>query len=339
MRESESYLDHLITQDSFYEYVTGTNKEAIVFWQEHLLRHPEEKEVIEQAAEFIKSLQLKKIDLKEEHREYYFRKLEEFLRKEDSSNLKFSWKRQYLVMTAAVIALVLASSVLVLKFPFSNDEVANTTPIANVEKYSPRGQKLIVTLKDGSRVKLNSESSLISLDDFGINERSVRLKGEAFFEVTKDESKPFIIETETGFIRVLGTSFGIRANSQSEVKVAVVEGIVQVDARTTEDQAIVIRNQMATLSASGEILTGGFDYDEMLGWNSGVLYFKEAAFPEVMKKLELWYGVSFKIEREANIPEGFTGRYENPSLKEVLNAIGYTSNFEYEIIKNIVYIK
>ena len=108
-------------------------------------------------------------------------------------------------------------------------EKVDSGKAAMIDKSNPRGMKTTILLSDGTKVKLNSETSLRYPEYFSDSVRIVYLKGEAFFEVERDESKPFIVISKGIRTKVLGTSFDIRAYpDEVELSVGVVEGKVQV---------------------------------------------------------------------------------------------------------------
>jgi ferric-dicitrate binding protein FerR (iron transport regulator) len=82
-----------------------------------------------------------------------------------------------------------------------------------------------------------------------------------------------------------------------------------------------------------------FDAQEVLGWKDGVLVFHEAPFDDVIDRLERWYGVEFKIERHDPITGGYNGTYRNDPLEEVLEGIGFSSGFDFEIHDDKVIIR
>lgn len=93
----------------------------------------------------------------------------------------------------------------------------------------PAGQRVHITLADGTRVWLNSKSAMKYAANFGRNERNVELDGEAYFEVAKNKSIPFYAHTETNKVKVVGTSFNVCAYSGShEFGTTLVEGIVDI---------------------------------------------------------------------------------------------------------------
>lgn len=246
------------------------------------------------------------------------------------------WKRW---LVAASISVVIASAA----FYFSNQSrhdglTAIVEKVTYTEKQTDRGEKLNIALPDGTSIRLNSSTSLRIPSDF-TNKRMVYLHGEAFFEVAKDESKPFKVITGPVVTEVLGTSFNVTAFVPDEkVSVAVIEGKVRV---ANSIQAIELdRKEMTTVGPDKELLTkSDFDEESVIGWRNNILLFDQVSFDQVIEILKEWYGVDFVLEGES-IPKGlYSGRFENKSLQLVLDGLGFSSDFEYKIVDKVVFLR
>lgn len=212
-----------------------------------------------------------------------------------------------------------------------------------IVKSNPRGMKTLITLPDGSKVKLNSESQIEYYSNFE-ESRVVSLIGEAFFDVVKDTLSPFYVKAGDLSVRVLGTSFNVEAFAfEDKMKVALVTGKVMIEkregleTRTLEyldpTEIFIYDHKTSNFNKST------FDNNETIGWKEGKLIFKEANINEVVKKLERWYGVEIVVEEWTDIVGGFNGTYKNAPLEVVLAGMGFTSEFKYEIKGKKVFIK
>ena len=210
-------------------------------------------------------------------------------------------------------------------------------------KSNPRGKKSLITLPDGSKVKLNSESHLEYFSDFE-HERSVKLVGEAFFEIVKDTQRPFYVNTGDLRIRVLGTSFNIEAFPfEKSINVALVTGKILIEKKEglqmkpmeylDPDEMLIYDHQTA------EYDVRGFEKGSVIGWKDGELHFDETDLDTVMETLERWYGVEIIVSPTADLSGRFTNTYINESLPVVLEGIGFTSDFDFVINGKKVYIK
>ena len=209
---------------------------------------------------------------------------------------------------------------------------------AYVEINVPRGNSYSITIADGTRVKLNAESSLRFLSSFAGPERSVELRGEAYFEVASDPAKPFIVHTGDATVRVLGTDFNVRAYSTEGSSVALVSGSVEVD---TDSGHCLLRpgEQCDIDSGSGSLAVTEADMPAVLAWKDDEFVFRDATLLSITNELTRWYDVEVVYE-QPHIQEErfyvFVGRGQ--SLTEVLDKIAMTERVSYKIKKGKVII-
>ena len=219
------------------------------------------------------------------------------------------------------------------KFP----EIVEQTPtIVQLEKSTEPGQKLSFHLEDGTKIILNAGSKLIYPLSCSIDERTVLLEGEAFFEVTKDVARPFSVITESVVTTALGTSFNINAFPLNEkIEIALVTGKVSVKGVEQFGKLISLTlnpGEMATVLKSNHIITKSpFNFNQYISWKNGLIYFKDADDHEIVSKLESWYGINIQTD---NIPVKewkFSGKFEDEILENILIALQFGHEFEYEI--------
>ncbi|MEK6478420.1 FecR domain-containing protein [Catalinimonas sp. 4WD22] len=249
-----------------------------------------------------------------------------------------SWKY------AAVITLLLISAAAwyQLKDSFLTSEQLTKEQSREEEyiiKQTAKGEKLTFTLKDSTVIQLNSESTLKYKPSSG---REVFLEGEAFFDVARDTLRPFRIYTRSITTTVLGTSFNIKAfTNEDDIAVSVVSGKVKVEQQdTTQKKTLHLApGEQALYTHQDTAFTKKkFEYQEVISWKDGRLYFKNARFAEVITTLERWYGVEIEVQRKG-IENGFSGSYTNRSLESVLEGMSFVLEFEYEINNNQITIK
>ena len=167
----------------------------------------------------------------------------------------------------------------------------------------PRGCEFNVTLADGSRVWLNAGSVLRFPGVFEGRERRVELVGEGYFEVVHDEVKGFVVETEGASMRVLGTSFAVRAYSWDEwVTTTVVEGRVATGG-VGEEVVLTGGWQARVERATGQVTEREVDVRRTLAWREGRIVMEDARLEDIFRELALWYD--------------FETVYAEPGLKDV----------------------
>lgn len=281
-------------------------------------------------------------DLSEKRREVLNRIESEIALEElaDQSKVPTGFGNRYLTYLkyAAVLAVVFLSALLVNNIEPPTEFVPS---ISYIEKVSAAGQKMTIRLPDGSSVKLNSESKLIFPSQFTGGKREVVLFGEAFFDVTRDESSPFLIKTADMSVQVLGTSFVVRAFSGgSNQFVAVKTGEVKVINSATSDSVQLTQNLIAHLSKrTGFSEVSSVDEHLVFGWIDQKLVFKDHTITEVFDTIEKWYGVEVNNAESINSDKSFTALFENPTLKEVMGSLSHMYQFKYETNDNVITIE
>jgi transmembrane sensor len=196
----------------------------------------------------------------------------------------------------------------------------------------PKGGQFQIVLSDGSKVWLNSASSITFPAAFSKTERKVTVTGEVYFEVAKNKHLPFRVVAGKQTIEVLGTHFNINAYSDEDaIKTTLIEGSVKVSADS--QSAILKPEQQSSIlnNKQGRISINTVDTDDVLAWKNGNFQFERAEIQLIMREASRWYDVDIKYERELP-PRRFTGSISrNVNLSELLKMLKYTGiNFKIE---------
>ena len=204
----------------------------------------------------------------------------------------------------------------------------------------PEGQKSMVVLPDGSTIWLNSGSRLKYKNDFNSSIREVEIDGEGFFEVKKDKSKMFRVNTGAIHIEVYGTAFNVK-NYKEEKKlevtvesgnVGVIKGEAQL-ANLTKGLQATIHNE------NGEVLLSSPKVEMVTAWKNNELIFDDTPFEEGIRYLERWYGVNIKIEEKMRKKHNYTFKVKTESLRELLKLLQVITPLTYKIDGRNVTIK
>ncbi|MBN2596865.1 FecR domain-containing protein [Labilibaculum sp.] len=219
-----------------------------------------------------------------------------------------------------------------------------------IEKFNtlltPLKGEYSTTLSDGTKVWLNSSSSLRYPVRFSKNIRKVYLLGEAYFEVAKNETKPFYIVLENGMeIRVLGTKFNIMSYGDEDlVETTLLEGKVQVTSKNIngcEQKNILIPNQQFSFNKESKKSEVKFvDASIYAAWKDGLFIFENEKLGVFMRKLERWYGCGIVYENEELRNISFTGeikKYED--FSSVLKILKLTEDIDFTVEGNVIYVK
>lgn len=242
-----------------------------------------------------------------------------------------------IIKIAAVLSFIIVFSGL-LYFNTNNSAPPIQQISKVVSKQTQNGQRLTITLPDGSKVKLNSNSS-ISFPKKFFNNRQVKLDGEAFFVVVRDESNPFVVKTENFQTEVLGTSFNISAYKNLYSKVSVVEGRVKVRSLFdgNDQHYEILEKEEAVKIDDKTIKKSDFKIDELL-WKDGILVFSDENIQTISAKIQRWFNVTVIVKNETYIAGDFSGKYSNESLEEILTGMGYALNFSFKMEGNEILI-
>lgn len=183
----------------------------------------------------------------------------------------------------------------------------------------PRGMNKQVILPDSSRVWLNAESSLQYPESFeGMKQREVYLKGEGYFEVTKDAEHPFMVKTDALETQVLGTSFNVKAYSVNDTQVTLLEGSVKVTDRNHNE--LQLRPGEHTDAQMHKIsVDNSTDY---CSWIDGKFYFDNVELVEIMRELGRWYNVDIVFTNKDIMHERLHFQAErSDSLQDILELL------------------
>lgn len=218
-------------------------------------------------------------------------------------------------------------------FTSANNNTVETQAIAYITKETSFGQKLNITLSDGSVVKLNSGSKITFPKKFTDSIREITLVGEAFFDVVKNEKKPFVITSNKLATTVLGTTFNVEAYpNKTDVKVTLATGKVSIDAEGKK--AILIPSEQAIFNREKlNIVTKKVDIQKYLEWKDGVLRFENSTLADAVEKLEKWYNVTIEFENRNLSKCTFTGVFKNERLQTILEHLTFVKqNIKYEFV-------
>jgi transmembrane sensor len=207
------------------------------------------------------------------------------------------------------------------------------------EKQNAKGTRSSIVLSDGTKIWLNADSKLDYPQVFEGRLREVYLTGEAFFDVAKNPSKPFIIHLDNGTVRVLGTSFNIKAYKGSGVvETSVATGKVAFIPKKndklleTADTTFLTPEWKAVYhTVNGEVKTVSTISIEDKAWTEGKLIFKSNSFEEIALELERSFGKKVVFSDDAIKWYRLTGSFENNSLDEILYYLSRTKPFTYRV--------
>jgi ferric-dicitrate binding protein FerR (iron transport regulator) len=206
----------------------------------------------------------------------------------------------------------------------------------------PAGQFAQLTLSDGSEIWLNSCSKLVYPEKFTSDTREIRLEGEGLFKVASDRKKPFVVKTGLIDVIATGTQFNVSAYPDDNwIATTLIEGAVKLQSDADSRGYELRPGQIAVYDKQERrISTKNTDTDIQISWIHGEYQFKEMALEDLAKRFERYFNVVIKFEDETLKQRKFTGTfYNSQSIETILRFIETSTQMQYRIINNIIYIK
>lgn len=201
----------------------------------------------------------------------------------------------------------------------------------------PVGGIYAINLSDGTKVWLNSKSSLKYPVEFDNSKRTVMLEGEAYFEVKKDIKRPFTVRTKEGNITVMGTHFNVSSYPEDNNFVTTLsEGKIKVsDFEASKKETVILQpGQQSSVKKNGALTVTQVDPEVFTAWKEGKFYFENEDLKSILTKMSRWYNFKVNFQNKSIEQIRFTGIVlKEESLTNLLDIISKTSNIKYKIIK------
>ena len=199
-----------------------------------------------------------------------------------------------------------------------------------------------LTLSDGTRVWLNSETEFEYPVFFGNDEREVRLNGEAYFEVHRDTARPFIVMAGDVRTQVLGTSFNVKAyRNDATVSTTLFTGKVEVAPLKNQIKRVILSPglQANWNERAGEMKIQKADLDRVAAWKNGIFLFKQEDIQDIVRQIERWYGVTCVLQVNERSRYTFSGSFNrDDSLKSILDMFSFSGELEIHMRQDSVFI-
>jgi ferric-dicitrate binding protein FerR (iron transport regulator) len=218
-----------------------------------------------------------------------------------------------------------------------------TESIEKVETHllsTPRGKTFEVVLGDGSKIWLNADSRLEYPSCFVGDRRVVKLYGEAYFQISKDEKRPFIVETDGLQTIVLGTEFNVRNYKKENSHVTLIEGSVKVNNTANEYSVVLSPGENARVMEDGSLGVQKVDVDTYIYWRDGYFYFDNRTLAEIMQDIGRWYNVNVVFD-DARVMD-YKLRYfckRDEGIEKAVERLQYLKKAQVSLEGNTVYIR
>ena len=276
-----------VTEDSLYKYFRGkASREEKIAISEWLEKNEENKKLFRQASDLYESFVMTApLNLFETETS------------PERGNGKSRARR--ILYTLANVAAVAAVAVGIW---FSMDKrYDNKLAGSTITLEIPAGHRMDITLEDGTVARLNSGAKLKYPQSFSSSSREVILEGEACFEVTRDERRPFVVSTGAADVEVLGTVFDVYADEE-EFSTTLIEGSVKVTSLNDPGKSVTITPDHKVFMHNGALSVEKVDASESILWVDGILDISGTDFGKIVRKMENAYGVKIIVQR-TDMPE------------------------------------
>ena len=195
-------------------------------------------------------------------------------------------------------------------------------------------------LPDGSKVWLNAASTLVFPTVFKGATREVSLKGEGYFEVARNASKPFVVKVGDMQVDVLGTSFNIMAyEDETAVRTTLLEGSVRVGAGEVSRALEVGEQGVWDKNGKMEVIHDA-DVEQAVAWKNGLIQFHSAGMAVIMRQLTRWYNVQVVYASESIKNESFSGSIpSSENISQVLKMLELTGTVHFDVTGQMVTVR
>lgn len=205
----------------------------------------------------------------------------------------------------------------------------------------PRGGEYFIVLADGTQVWMNADSRLRYPVRFRESRREVELTGEAYFDVTTDRDRPFVVKTDLGNVRVYGTEFNVKCySSDREVVATLVEGSVAFINDATGETRLSPSQQLVYKGGESKVRVEKVKVQNYVSWRKKILSFENESLEEIMKVLSRWYNVNVVFEDVQLRGLLFTGNLDKySSIEKFIRLFEAGADVKFEITGDTVRIK
>lgn len=238
--------------------------------------------------------------------------------------------RQVWAIAASVI--LVASFVFILTYQPTEQHII----LANAES-----EILLDTLPDGSQITLSQGSQLAYAESFNDNSRNVKLQGKAFFDIERDTTKAFIIDAGIGGVQVLGTSFNVEIEKDSDIVVDVISGTVRLFLPIENNDTLVlilVAGESGIISFENKNITKIRTEPASMYWLNKSLTFENQTLDYVIRVIEELYQIELIPDKNILLSDSINVQFEDANLEEVLEVVTFTYGLSYEKVDSTTFI-
>ncbi|NDV17017.1 DUF4974 domain-containing protein [Muricauda sp. TY007] len=251
-----------------------------------------------------------------------------------SDSRKSIYAKWYKYVGYAACAVLIFSLTYTLTLPVDQTETPDASQITSATSI---GENKTIMLSDGTKVTLNANTTLSYPKEFSGELREVSLKGEAFFDVTHNPKKPFMVATGNGMkIQVLGTVFNVKSYPEDlNVETTLVSGKVKVVEERDQKTVVLNPSQRATyVKDADKLIVDNVQTENFTAWRQGKLIYDETPIRQVISDLKRKYKVDISVESPGIMDYKYTGEFDNLGIEQILDLFEVSSPILYQIKNN-----
>ncbi|GAB1452154.1 FecR domain-containing protein [Draconibacterium sp.] len=261
-------------------------------------------------------------------KDFGWKKLEERLSTVSLRKQILKWK------IAAILIFIVGIGGSFIGYLNSDSNKLESIPNTYTTVITENGQTSKIILPDSSIVWLNSGTTLSYNNNFSVSNRNVKLNGEAYFKVTRNEVIPLIVQCDELEVKVLGTEFNVSAFPENDDICVVLErGSIELSHVKNRFQDFELKpGEIARFDdVNNKLVVGHVDTYQYISWKDGVLIFKDTRMKDVFTKLERWYGLEIDVENPEVNNLIFNATIVDENLEDIFQLIKYTCDIDYKI--------
>jgi len=248
-------------------------------------------------------------------------------------------KKQFVRISFRVAALVIPFVVLLGFGLYLNSQVDLFGKSPYAEIYIPRGESGRILFQDGSEAYLNADTKIRYPQKFGLTKRQVYVDGEAYFNVSPAKKRPFIVHAGNTSVKVLGTSFNVKAyNNEEKIEVVLDEG--KIEFRTSGNRYSLSPGQLVVYhKTNGESVVRNLSKSTNLSlWKNNIIYFHDTPLTEVLRMLERRYGVSFEVKDRKALEYSYTITTRQTTITDILSELQKIAPVKFTFQKDAILV-
>jgi ferric-dicitrate binding protein FerR (iron transport regulator) len=241
-----------------------------------------------------------------------------------------AWSLRSVSINVAKVAAIFMLALFVYKFLLPGYSAPQAVEMQTL--YVPAGQRALITLVDGTKVWLNANTTFSFPNQFLGQKREVQLQGEGYFDVIKDKTIPFLVKTENYDIKVWGTEFNVMAYPGNNLfETSLLEGSVEVMKSGGAQGAFIQPNERLFWDGKSLKKAPIIHYNHFL-WKEGIISFDNERFPDLVKKLELYFDLKIDVRNELLLKYRCTGKFRTKDgVEHILKVLQLSNDFKFKM--------